>query len=60
MGRASHAVDGIRVSLDAPHLAANAGPLLVTTVALRLDPEALVNAMVRLGRKSAGHDRDER
>jgi len=34
-------VDGIRVSFDDPHLVANAGLLLVTTLALRLELEAL-------------------
>ncbi len=54
MGRVSHAVDGIRVSFDDPHLVANAGLLLVTTLALRLELEALVNTMVRLPGRVGG------
>ncbi len=54
MSRVSHAVDGIRVSFDDPHLVANAGLLLVTTLAVRLELEALVNTMVCLGRRVGG------
>ena len=54
MRRVSHAVDGIRVSFDDPHLVANAGLLLVTTLALRLELEALVNTVVRLRGRAGG------
>ncbi|MDP1805712.1 MAG: IS1380 family transposase [Acidimicrobiales bacterium] len=54
MRRVSHAVDGIRVSFDDPHLVANAGLLLVTTLALRLELEGLVNTMVRLRGRVGG------
>ena len=60
MRRVSHAVDGIRVSFDDPHLVANAGLLLVTTLALRLELEALVNTVVRLGGRVGGSRPDER
>ena len=48
MSRVSHAIDHIRVSFDDPNLVANAGLLLVGTVAVRLQLERLVNARVQL------------
>ena len=54
MRRVSHAVDGIRVSFDDPHLVANAGLLLTATLAVRLELEALVNTMVRLRGRVGG------
>ena len=48
MSRVSHAIDRIRVSFDDPNLVANAGLLLVATVAVRLQLERLVNAKVSL------------
>ena len=41
MSRVSHASDRIRVSFDDPSLVANAGLLLVATLAVRLDLERL-------------------
>jgi hypothetical protein len=54
VGRVSHAVDGIRVHFDDAHLVANAGLLLVSTLAVRLDLEAVVNRLVRLGGRVGG------
>jgi len=54
VSRVSHATDRIRVSFDDPSLVANAGLLLVATVALRLDLERLVNATVRLTGRVGG------
>lgn len=48
MSRVSHALDRIAVSFDDPNLVANAGLLLVATLAERLELEALVNATVRM------------
>ena len=48
MSRVSHAIDRVRVSFDEPNLVANAGLLLVGTVAVRLELERLVNAKVQL------------
>ena len=47
MSRVSHAIDRIQVSFDDPNLVANAGLLLVATVAVRLQLERLVNAKVQ-------------
>ena len=44
----SHSIDGIRVTFDEPNLVANAGLLLVGTLAVRLELERLINSMVRL------------
>jgi Transposase DDE domain group 1 len=46
--RVSHAIERVEVTFDEPNLVANAGLLLVGTLALRLDLERLVNSMVRL------------
>ena len=48
MSRVSHAIDRIEVTFDDPNLVANAGLLLVGTLAERLGLEALVNSTVRL------------
>lgn len=54
MSRVSHASDRVRVSFDDPSLVANAGLLLVATLAVRLDLERLVNATVRLTGRVGG------
>jgi hypothetical protein len=48
VARVSHGLDRVEVVFDDPNLVANAGLILVSTLALRLDLEALVNATVRL------------
>ncbi len=54
MSRVSHAIDRIRVSFDDENLVANAGLLLVSTLAVRLDLEAVVNATVALSGRVGG------
>src|SRR3990170_1264296 len=54
VSRVSHAIDRVRVSFDEPNLVANAGLLLVATVALRLELERLVNAKVSLAGRVGG------
>ena len=54
MSRVSHAIDRIEVSFDDEKLVANAGLLLVATLALRLDLEAVVNRLVRLTGRVGG------
>jgi len=54
VSRVSHAVDGIQVTFDDPHLVANAGLLLVATLAVRLQLEALINTLVRLSGRVGG------
>ena len=54
MSRVSHASDRVRVSFDDPSLVANAGLLLVATLAVRLDLERLVNAAVHLSGRVGG------
>ena len=54
MSRVSHALDRVRVSFDEPNLVANAGLLLVATVAVRLELERLVNATVRFSGRVGG------
>ena len=54
MNRVSHAIDRIHVSFDDENLVANAGLLLVGTLAVRLEIEALVNSMVRLSGRVGG------
>jgi hypothetical protein len=49
-----HRIDRVGVSFDDPTLVANAGLLLVATLAVRLDLERLVNSMVRLGGRVGG------
>ena len=48
MRRVSHAIDRVSVSFDDPNLVANAGLVLVATLAVRLELEELVNGAVRL------------
>jgi hypothetical protein len=52
--RVSRGLDRVGVVFDDPHLVANAGLILVSTLAVRLDLEALVNATVRLVGKVGG------
>ena len=54
MARVSRGLDRVEVSFDDPNLVANAGLILVSTLALRLDLEALINATVRLVGKVGG------
>jgi hypothetical protein len=54
VSRVSHAIDRVRVSFDEPNLVANAGLLLVATVAVRLELERLVNAKVCLAGRVGG------
>ena len=54
MARVSHAIDRVSVSFDEANLVANAGLVLVATVALRLGLEDLVNATVRLAGRVGG------
>jgi Transposase DDE domain group 1 len=54
VSRVSHGIDRIGVSFDDPNLVANAGLILVGTLALRLGLERLVNATVRLGGRVGG------
>ena len=49
-----HPIDRIEVTFDEPNLVANAGLLLVGTLAVRLELESLVNAMVRLAGRVGG------
>jgi hypothetical protein len=49
-----HRIDRVGVSFDDPSLVANAGLLLVATLAVRLDLERLVNSMVRLAGRVGG------
>ena len=48
MKRVLHRIDRIEVIFDDPNLVADAGLLLVGTLVLRLDLEALIDSMVRL------------
>jgi hypothetical protein len=48
VARVSRGLDRMAVTFDEPNLVANAGLILVSTLACRLDLEALVNATVRL------------
>ena len=54
MSRVSHAVDRLHVRFDDEKLVANAGLLLVGTLAVRLGLEALVNEIVRLPGRVGG------
>ena len=54
MSRVSHAIDRIGVRFDEPNLVANAGLLLVGTLAVRLDLERLVDSVVRLTGRVGG------
>jgi len=56
VSRVSHGIDRIRVDFDDPNLVANAGLLLVGTLAVRLELERVINSMVRLvGRVGGAH-----
>ncbi len=54
MSRVSHAIDRVEVRFDDEHLVANAGLLLVGTLAVRLGLEALVNSTVCLSGRVGG------
>jgi Transposase DDE domain group 1 len=54
VARVSRGLDRVEVVFDDPNLVANAGLILVSTLALRLDLEALINATVRLVGKVGG------
>jgi hypothetical protein len=54
VSRVSHAIDRVSVSFDDPNLVANAGLVLVATLAVRLEVEAAVNGMVRLAGRVGG------
>ncbi len=54
MSRVSHAVERLRVTFDEPNLVANAGLLLVATLAARLELETVVNRLVSLGGRVGG------
>lgn len=54
MKRVLHRIDRIEVIFDDPNLVSDAGLLLVGTLVLRLDLEALIDSMVRLGRRVGG------
>jgi hypothetical protein len=56
VSRVSHAIDRIQVSFDDPTLVANAGLVLVATLAVRFELEKLVNSIVHLaGRVGGAH-----
>jgi hypothetical protein len=52
--RVSHSIDRVEVTFDEPNLIANAGLLLVGTLAVRLELERVVNSMVRLAGRVGG------
>ena len=54
MSRVSHAIDRIQVRFDDENLVANAGLLLVATLAVRLELERVVNTMVCLSGRVGG------
>ena len=54
MTRASRSIDRIEVSFDDPNLVANAGLLLIATLADRLDLESLIDVTVKLGGRVGG------
>ena len=54
MRRSFHIVDRVKVTFDDEHLVANAGLILVATLAVRLDLEAVVNRLVRLSGRVGG------
>jgi hypothetical protein len=54
VSRVSHAIDRIQVRFDDENLVANAGLLLVGTLAVHLELEALVNSVVRLSGRVGG------
>jgi len=54
VSRVSHAIDRVRVDFDDENLVANAGLMLVATLAVRLELESLVNSTVRLWGRVGG------
>jgi hypothetical protein len=54
VSRVSHAIDRVHVRFDDENLVANAGLLLVGTLVVQLELEALVNTMVRLWGRVGG------
>lgn len=54
MSRVSHVVERVRVRFDDENLVANAGLLLVGTLAVRLDLESVVNRLVRMPGRVGG------
>ena len=54
MGGVSRAIDRVEVTFDDPNLVANAGLLVVATLASRLGLEALINGTVRLAGRVGG------
>ena len=54
MRRSSRGIDRIALTFDEPNLVANAGLVLVATLAKRLGLEALVDEQVRIPSKSGG------
>lgn len=54
MSKVSHGIDRIAVISDEPNLVANAGLLLVSTLAKKLGLEDLCNASIRLGERVGG------
>jgi len=52
--RVSHGIDRAQVSFDDPGLVANAGLILVRTLALRLGLEEMIDSTVRLGKRVGG------
>ncbi len=54
MGSVSRAIDRVEVTFDEPNLVANAGLLLVATLAGRLGIESLVNATLKLKGRVGG------
>jgi Transposase DDE domain group 1 len=54
VGRVLHRIDRVGVSFDDPSLVANAGLLLVATLAVRLELERVVNSTVRLSGRVGG------
>ncbi len=54
MAAVSRGIDRIEVTFDEPNLVANAGLLLVSTLAVRLGLERLINATVHLSGRVGG------
>jgi hypothetical protein len=54
VSRVSRGLDRVEVSFDDPNLVANAGLLLVATLAARLGLEALINSTVRMSGRVGG------
>src|SRR5712692_4705408 len=54
VARVSRGLDRVGVSFDDPNLVANAGLILVSTLASRLELEAVINATVRIVGKIGG------